>query len=494
MTTLGPAAASACSDKAETPIPYSGSRRVGTPRSAAHRRSTGIRTDLIRVAVAPAVATAVLMTACGVAQAAPSGQPGITGPAEPQEQPGVSTAPVLPPKPQSQSPLGVILPDPPSHAPSEYETAPPSDGVQVGPYYDTPAPSTPAPQTYYYVEPTPQYRAPAPEPSLGEELLTLHAPAPVPEKPKYWVPVGPERIGSKRASIPTPDWVPIDVAWKANAYISEAQQATNTALQSVGIAPSRADALAGGTVIGAAAGTCIGATVIGVPAAVFGGIAGGLIGGTIGGIAGAAMGTLIPVPVIGTVTSGVAGTAIGAAAGAAAGAAIVGIPAAIAGGVAGGAIGGLVGFVLLADDGSEYTGPAPDGEIPMEEREVPPPGPTLADQFSEQAAVAVDAGEQAVDWVQEQPGGEQVLEQAAAVVDQVDQWAQSEPTVTQAVGVVEQVAQDVVAAAQAAPETAAVADAVVEAVTEQPAFTPDQLGPLTDAANGALAAVQGLVR
>ena len=42
------------------------------------------------------------------------------------------------------------------------------------------------------------------------------------------------------------------------------------------------------------------------------------------------------------------------------GAAIVGIPAALIGGAAGGAIGGLVGFVLLSDDGSEYTGPGVD--------------------------------------------------------------------------------------------------------------------------------------
>ncbi|MBC7299925.1 MAG: hypothetical protein H5T78_03105 [Nocardia sp.] len=445
---------------------------------------------------------AVLMFGAGAAFAVPTQQqPGVT-----DQQPGLSSpAPALPPKPQSQSPLGAALPDPPQHHPSEYQAPPSVGGGQAtpAPYYDSPAvPSpapyyqgpaapAPAPQTYYYVEPTPQYSAPAP--SLGEELLTLHAPAPV-EKPKYWVPVGPERLGSKRASIETPSFVPVDVAWKANAYISEAQQATNTALQSVGISANRADALAGGTVVGAAAGTCIGATVIGVPAAVFGAIAGGLVGGTIGGVVGATMGTLIPVPVIGTVTSGIAGTAIGAAAGAAAGAAIVGIPAAVVGGVAGGTIGGLIGFVLLADDGSEYTGPAPDGEIPMEQREVPEPGPTLTEQFTAQAEAAIDAGEDAVEWVEAQPGGEQILDQAVEVVDQVDQWAHNEPVVAQAAAVIDQTVNDAVTAAQAAPETAEVAMAAVEALTEQAPFAPGTFGPLTDAANGMLAGAQAAVR
>lgn len=446
---------------------------------------------------------AVLMFGAGAAFAVPTQQqPGVT-----DQQPGLSSpAPVLPPKPQSQSPLGAALPDPPQHHPSEYQAPPSVGGGQAtpapyydspavpspAPYYEGPAAPAPAPQTYYYVEPTPQYSAPTP--SLGEELLTLHAPAPVPQKPKYWVPVAPEYLGVGQAKIVRPEWVPIDVAWKANAHLSEAQHGTNTALQSVGINASRAEILAGGTVAGAAAGACIGAVVIGVPAAVFGAVAGGLIGGTVGGLAGAAMGTLIPVPVVGTVTSGIAGTAIGAAAGAAAGAAIIGIPAAVAGGAAGGALGGLIGFALTAGDGSDYTGPAPDGEIPMEEREVPEPGPTLTEQFAAQAETAIDAGEEAVEWVEAQPGGEQILDQAVEVVDQVDQWAHNEPVVSQAAAVIDQTVNDAVTAAQAAPETAEVATAAVEALTEQAPFAPGTFGPLTDAANGMLAGAQAAVR
>ncbi|MFF5037512.1 hypothetical protein [Nocardia salmonicida] len=464
-----------------------------------------VRITRMRVAVTALPLAVALWGGAATAHAVPGDQAGVTDspstqggvtPAPSGDQPGVSAPKVTPPaRPQEQSPLGVIIPDPPTHAPSEYQSPPSGGGggVQVGPYYDSPAPSAPAPQPYYYVEPpTPQYRAPAPAPapSLGEELLTLHAPAPVPEKPKYWVPVGPERLGSKRASIETPSFVPVDVAWKSDAYISEAQHATNTALQSVGISPSRADALAGGTVIGAAAGTCIGATVIGVPAAVFGAVAGGLIGGTIGGVAGAAMGTLIPVPVVGTVTSGVAGTALGAAAGAAAGAAIVGIPAALIGGAAGGAIGGLVGFVLLSDDGSEYTGPGVDGEIPMEEREVPEPGPTLTEQFTAQAETAITAGEDAVEWVETQPGGEQILDQAATVVDQAETWVQQQPWVEPVSEVVNTTVDDAVEWAQQQP-FAPVVDAAIEVVEQAQPFTPEQFGPLTDQANQALAAVQG---
>lgn len=447
--------------------------------TAHHSRRTS--SGAVRAAATITTTAAVMISAAGLANAVElRDQPGITGP-NPQagvtptpdrEQPGMTP----PPRPPQQSPLGVILPEPPNRAPSEYQDPPSYNGggVQVGPYYN-PTPSAPAP-------------------SWGEELLTLHAPAPVPEPPKYWVPVGPDRLGSKRASIETPSFVPIDVAWKINAYLSEAQQGTNTALQSVGISPSRADALAGGTVIGAATGACIGATVIGVPAAVFGAVTGGLIGGTIGGITGAAMGTLIPVPVIGTVTSGVAGTALGAAAGAAAGAAIVGIPAALIGGAAGGAIGGLVGFVLLADDGSDYTGPGVDDEVPMEEREVPEPGPTLTEQFTAQAESAITAGEDATAWVQAQPGGEQIIDQAATVIEQADTWVQAQPWSEQASAVVNQAAQDTVAAVTAAPETAAIAEAAIEVVTNQEPFEAGQFGELTDAANNALAALQGVVR
>jgi hypothetical protein len=122
------------------------------------------------------------------------------------------------------------------------------------------------------------------------------------------------------------------------------------------------------------------------------------------------------------------------------------------------------------------------------------PAPSLHDQLRAQADAAVATGEQAVDWVQAQPGGQQALDAVASAGEAAAQAWQAQPLAEQVNTTVGQFAQNVVTAAQSTPETAAVADAVTNVVAEQPPFTPEQLGPLTDAANGALAAVKGLVR
>ncbi|MBF6137748.1 hypothetical protein IU501_32785 [Nocardia otitidiscaviarum] len=472
MTTLGPAAPSARSDKPETPIRYAGFWHAKT-EAAGHRRFVGGRTDLLRVALTPAVATAVLLTASGLAHAAPSEQPGITGPAEPQEQPGVTTTPPVPQVPQQpeqQSPLGNAIPSPalPSD-PSQYRNPTPPSGGNSGPAV--------TPQ-----RPIPQQSAP----SLAQDLPNLHAPAPV-EPPKVIVPAAPDRLGLGDLTVERPDWVPADAAWKINGHIALMQRDTNAALQSVGINASRADIMSAAMVLGGATGFCIGAVGVGVPLAVIGAVGGGLIGGTIGGIGGAALGTLIPVPGLGTITSGVAGTAIGAGVGAAVGAAALGIPAALAGGAAGAAIGALTGGVATAGDGSDYVAPP---EVPAAPAL---PAPPLHDQLRAQADAAVATGEQAVDWVSAQPGGQQALDAVASAGEAVAQAWQDQPMAEQVNATVTQVAQDVVTTVQSTPETAVVAEAVTTVIAEQPAFTPDQLGPLTDAANGALAAVQGLV-
>ncbi|WP_280404864.1 hypothetical protein [Nocardia brasiliensis] len=472
MTTLGPAATSACSAKPETPIRYAGFWHAGTGVPA-HRRA-GNRTDLLRVAMAPAVATAVLLTASGLAQAAPSEQPGITGPAKP-EQPGVTTTPPVPqvpPQPEQQSPLGNAIPSPalPSD-PGQYRNpTPPSGGGNSGP-------ST-TPQ-----RPVPQQSAP----SLAQDLPNLHAPAPV-EPPKVIIPAAPDRLGLGDLTIARPDWVPADAAWKINGHVALMQRDTNAALQSVGVNASRADVMSAAMVLGGATGFCIGAVGVGVPLAVIGAVGGGLIGGTIGGIGGAALGTLIPVPGLGTVTSGVAGTAIGAGVGAAVGAAALGIPGALAGGAAGAAIGALAGGVATAGDGSDYVAPPEVPPAPVIE------APALRDQLRAQADAAVATGEQAVDWVAAQPGGQQALDAVASAGEAVAQAWQDQPMAEQVDATLAQVAHDVVTTVQSTPETAAVAEAVTATIAEQPAFTPEQLGPLTDAANGALVAVQGLVQ
>ncbi|PXX53900.1 hypothetical protein DFR70_12621 [Nocardia tenerifensis] len=466
------------------------SRSAGTAVAAHRRRGAGQRSELLRVALAPVVATTVLLTACGLAHAAPE-QPGITGPAKPQ-QPGVTTTPPVPKVPEQpqQSPLGNAIPSPalpsdpsqyrspappPATGPSQYRAPGPSS--EEGPGGAQAAPSQPV---------APQQRS-APAPSLGQDLPNLHAPAPV-EPPKVIVPVAPDELGLGDLTVARPDWVPADVAWKINGHIALLQRDTNAALQSVGINGSRADLMSAAMVLGGVSGFAIGAAGVGVPLAVIGAVGGGLIGGTVGGIGGAVLGTLIPVPGLGTITSGVAGTVIGAGAGATIGAAALGVPGALAGGVAGAGIGVLAGGIATAGDGSDYVAPEEVPPVPA------PPTPSLHEQLRAQADATLATGEQAVDWVTAQPDGQQVLDAVASTGAALAQTWQDQPIAEQVDATVAQAARDVVSTLESTPATAAVTEAVTAAIAEQPAFTPEQFGPLTDAANAALSAVQGLVR
>ncbi|MGV9679132.1 hypothetical protein ACWDSJ_27955 [Nocardia sp. NPDC003482] len=535
MTTLDPVVSDALDQTPETLVPETGSLRWGALR---RRVFAAERTRVLRVVVSPAVATAVLLTASGLAQAAPSEQPGITGPAKPQEQPGVTTAPPapqrqqppqVPSQPREQSPLGNAIPSPALPAdPNQYRySTPPADdsgpstvpqGETSPAQYSEPSTSTPqsdtapaqdsepstTPQAPAQQQPagpstTPQRPAPQPRsgPPLVEDLPNLHPPTPV-EPPKVIVPAAPDKLGLGELTIARPDWVPADVAWKVNGHIALMQRDTNAALQSIGVNASRADVMSAAMVLGGVSGFGIGAATAGIPLAVVGAVGGGLIGGTIGGIAGAAVGTLLPVPGVGTVTSGVAGTAIGAGVGAAVGAAALGVPAALAGGAAGAAVGALAGGIATAGDGSDYVAPPEDSPVPapMPTPEIPAPeapAPSLHDELRAQADAAVGAGEQAVDWVQDQPGGQLALDAAASAGEAAAQAWQAQPVAEQVDATVTQVARDVVTTARTTPQTAA-AEAVTTAITEQPAFEPGQFGPLTDAANAALATVQGLVR
>ncbi|MEV0773630.1 hypothetical protein [Nocardia salmonicida] len=480
-------------------------------------------THRTRAAVAFATAAAVALGgAAGIAAAAEQ-QPGVTGPSEQQpgvtprpqtEQPGVTPTPTPPAKPP-QSPLGAVIPDPPSYAPEEYRSEPttPPQRQAPAPQQQAPAPQqTPAPQQQapapqqtpaprqngpYYSGPGAddgQYSTPqtpsAPAPSLAQDLPNLHAPTPLPEKPKIIMPPDPTKLGLGQTTIDRPDWVPADVAWEINGHIAVAQRDTNAFLQSTGLNPSRSDAMAAAMVLGGVTGFTIGAVTAGVPMAVIGGVGGGLIGGTVGGIAGAAVGTFIPIPVIGTVTSGVAGTAAGAAAGAAIGAAALGIPAALAGGAVGATVGVVAGAVATGGDGSDFT---PRPAVPVEPQEVVP-APTLHDQFAAQADAAVESTEQAVEWVEAQPGGEQATEWAVDLGTNTAVAIESQPWAQQAGETLNQTAHDVVDAAQNNPDTAPIVDALVEVIGEQEPFAPGQFGAFTDVANQALGVVQGVVQ
>ncbi|WP_128145828.1 hypothetical protein [Nocardia africana] len=417
---------------------------------------------------------AAMVAAAGVAHAAPEAQPGVTSPPTDQqagvtpspksnEQAGVTPPPAPPQRPQEHSPLGQVVPTPdlPSD-PSEYRT-PPSRSQGTGQQGST-TPSKPAP-------------------GLQQDIPNLHAPEPV-TPPKIIVPAPVDRIGLGDATWANPG-LPADVVYDINGHIALMQRNTNAFLQSVGVNASRSDIMSTAMVLGGVTGFTAGAVAAGVPAAIGGGVVGGLVGGTIGGVAGAAAGTLIPVPGIGTVTSGVAGTAIGAAAGAAIGAAAAGVPAALAGGAVGATIGAVTGAVATAGDGSDYTPPPPE-----EGRTAP----SLHDQARVAADTAIHAGEQAVGWAQSQPGGTQALEGAVAVGAAAGEAVQSQPWAPQLAEQATQITSSVVSAAKAGPATADTVTAAAQVAAEQAPFTPEQFGPLTGAANGALSALQEALR
>ncbi|MFF5035707.1 hypothetical protein [Nocardia salmonicida] len=440
-------------------------------------RMTGLLgpgTGLARVAMTSAVAAAIVLAAnSALAQAAPTQQPGLAGPAT--TQPGFETRPTAPVHPPAeQSPLGRAIPAPALPTdPSQYRDPRPSTDQGTGP-------ALPQQQS------SPQrLHQPAPEP----DLPVVVEPAPIPvEPPKVITPPAPEKLGLGDLTIDRPDWVPADVAWKVNGHVALAQRDTNAALQSAGISASRADVMSTAMVLGGASGLGIGAITLGVPAAAIGAVGGGLVGAAIGGAAGAAAGTLVPVPIVGVVPSAMAGTALGAATGAAVGAAVLGVPAAVAGGAAGGAVGALVGGVATAGDGSDFVAPP---------EEVPGPGApdlSLHDQLRAGADTARCAGESAVDWVQTQPGGVEAVHTVASALESGVQAWQNEPMAAPVDAAFAEVASDALSAARSTPGTSGVADAVTSTIGEQAPFESGQLGPLTEAANGALTAAQGLVR
>ncbi|WP_446225119.1 hypothetical protein ACTWPB_08405 [Nocardia sp. IBHARD005] len=434
----------------------------------------GPGTGLVRVAMTSAVAAAIVLAAnSALAQAAPTQQPGLAGPAT--TQPGIETRPTAPIQPPAeQSPLGRVIPAPalPSD-PSQYRDPRPSSDQGTGTALSQQQSS---PQRLHQ---------PAPAPDLP--VVVEPAPAPV-EPPKVITPPAPEKLGLGDLTIDRPDWVPADVAWKVNGHVALAQRDTNAALQSAGISASRADVMSAAMVLGGASGLGIGAITVGVPAAAIGAVGGGLVGAAIGGAAGAVAGTLVPVPIVGVVPSAVAGTALGAATGAAVGAAVLGVPAAVAGGVAGGAVGALVGGVATAGDGSDFVAPPEN---------VPGPGApelSLHDQLRAGADTARAAGEAAVDWVTAQPGGAEAADTVASALENGVQAWQDEPMAAPVDTAFAQVTSDVLTAARSTPETSGVVDAITSTIGEQAPFESDQLGPLTEEANGALAAAQGLVR
>lgn len=451
----------------------------------------------------------------GTALAAPDDQAGVTD--SPSEQSGVSPqprsdqqvgvtprpAPAPPPRPQEQSPLGVVIPDPPQRDPGEYRdppwvdngdysTSPPqppqsAPQVEPAPWVE---PEQPDVQVQWYDEPEssvpPQQSVPQrsepeePPATLGEDLGGLHAPVPV-EPPKLLRPPPSNRLGFDPYSIESP--LPPDATWEVNAHLAEAQATTDGWFRSIGISDNRATRMAVGAVGGAAIGGTAGFIVACVPAAVTTGAAGAIVGAGLG-------------AAVGNVPGAVAGAGIGAAGGAAAGC----VGAGIAGAAIGGAIGGAAGVIATAGDGSglpERPQPAPVEPVPVEPAPVEPvpvePAPEVYEQVQATVTATVDSAEGAVDWANEQPGGPAALETAADVVDTSVAAVQQQSWAPAAADAAAQAAQDAVAWAQTQAPIAEVTTAAVEVITDTPPLAPGQLGPFTDQVNAGLAGIQAAI-
>ncbi|WP_235367276.1 insoluble domain protein [Rhodococcus sp. Chr-9] len=325
-------------------------------------------------------------------------------------------------------------------------TSPPqSGGGQAGitstpPSTSAPAPSTPDPQPAenFWVAPPAEYnrgtRAYNPQTGGGVSMAQYNGysggdnsgysgysvPAPqapvVVEGPTLPIeaPVNKMRFG--RVIFDQPNWVSDVDADKTNRTTAVVEAMVTDYHRSTGMETEEAEKIASaqvaGTAVGAGAGFVTGCTAVGIPTA--------LVASTAAGIAGAAAGTMVPIPIPGVapITSGVAATAAGAVGGFAAGCAVGGTVGAVGGGLAGYGVGTAYG---AGEDATPIETEVPDIETEQVTEQVDttlaqwsedPIGAASADAvqtFATETAPAID--EQVRDFVQAQPGGEQVIEQ-----------------------------------------------------------------------------------
>lgn len=287
-----------------------------------------------------ALPLAIAIACAGVAHAAP--QPGVTTPAQP----------------------GVTTPDS-----SDRPVGPKQPGTTIEPAAPT------APQADYAV---PENYRPIPdrtEPAPPVDVQELHLPEPVQPVAPIAPPPRTLRIGE--FVTPAPNEVPNEILNPVNDGAAQVEAGFSTALQSVGINPSRSDKIAAGT----AGGAVLGAAALGIPGAAVGAVGGGLIGAGVGAVVGLGVGAAVGTVVAGGLTAAALGAAaatggaaaaipvitaaaaapavagfagggaligagVGAAIGAGLGAVVVGVPAAVVGGVGGAAVGGFLGGAL----------------------------------------------------------------------------------------------------------------------------------------------------
>lgn len=373
------------------------------PRTGRHRRRRTTSAVLSTATLAPAAA-GLLITFAPTATAAPidnsgGGQAGITSPSQAGGgQAGITSTPPSAPAP---------APSAPEPQPTEsFWVAPPAEYNRGTRAYD--------PQTGGGVSMT-QYNSysgdgtgnAAPVPSVpvvfGGPTLPIEAPA--------------KKVRFGRVIFDQPNWATDPDAERTNRTTAVAEAMVTDFHKSTGMETEEAEKIASaqvaGVALGAGAGFAAGCLAAGTPTA--------LVTSTVAGIAGAGMGGMVPLPVPGVapVTTGVAGTALGAAAGFGTGCAVGGGLGAVGGGLAGYAVGTAYG---AGEDATPIEVEVPDVESDQIVEQVDaslaqwsedPVGAAAVEAvqtFATETAPAIDT--QVREFVQAQPGGAQLVEQA----------------------------------------------------------------------------------
>ncbi|MFD6859122.1 insoluble domain protein [Rhodococcus sp. NPDC060090] len=309
----------------------------------------------------------------------------------------------------------------------------------------TPAPSSPQPSEDFWVAPPAEYnrgtRAYDPQTGGGVSMTqysdysddysgggtgnagpTPQAPAVV-AGPTLPIEAPAKKMRFGRVIFDQPDWVSDPDAERTNRTTAVVEAMVTDIHKSTGNMDSEeaeklASAQVAGTAVGTGLGFVTGCAAAGVPTA--------LVLGTVGGIGGAGLGTMVPLPVPGVapITSGVAGTALGTGIGFGVGCAVGGGLGAVGGGLAGYGLGTAYG---AGEDATPIEVEVPEVEseqiaeqvdttlVQWSEDPVGAAAVEAVQTFTNETAPAIDS--QVRDFVQAQPGGEQIVEQVDQGLD-----------------------------------------------------------------------------
>ncbi|WP_194829292.1 hypothetical protein [Nocardia sp. XZ_19_231] len=318
---------------------------------------------VIAAAAVPAVlavsaGTAVADPQAGVTPQASPGQAGVT-PQGGGTQAGVTPTPKPAPAPDAGTALAAVIPDAP---------APRQDRPM--PNFWAPPQSTPQIQ---YDEPDTEVET---EESDGEQPEVQPEPAPVAEVQLH--------LGADTTAIP--EGVPVSLVEKWNQWNDYGVYQIALAGDALGLpreeSDRRAQAGAGGMVVGGYTGAVMGGSVGSVPGCLGGAVIGGVVGGVAAGIPSAGVGSPL-------------GAAVGAGVGCIAGSLVVGVPVMVAGMVAGGAVGAAA-AAALAGGNSDNPAPAPAELGGPAVEEVPVAEQPVAEDYDGIEAVEVSSEVQPV--------------------------------------------------------------------------------------------------